>query len=122
MTMINSTPSNPLTIAATSSILKTVDLSVQVSDLSIDSDGTVPAPVRQFQIRLGSPSITTPSGAANSLVDLFLTLNLKHPCRTAQFAPQVIPSITSFVYFGPDYISIPPFSYTMNTSTYDCGL
>ena len=122
VTAIDSVATNTLSTAASSTITKTVSLSVLVTDLSLHSDGTIAAPITEFKIRVGSPDITTPSGAPNSLIDLLLTINLKHPCRSAVFTTQVIPPIASNVNSGPDTISLTPFVHTLEPSAYDCGL
>ena len=52
-----------------------------------------------------------------------LLLAVKHPCRSAVFTPQVILPISSVVPYGPDTMTVSPFSHSLDLSTtIDCGM
>ena len=122
ITQINSAAVNTLATAASGTTTKTINLTVVTSDFTIDSDGTIAAPVYGFKIKIGSPDIATAAGIATNPVELLLTLNVKHPCRNAVFTTQVIPDISSVVNAGPDLATMSPFVHTLEPSAYDCGL
>ena len=84
ITAMNSIPATTLTFSSGGNTAKTVDLSVESSDLTVDSDGTFVAPKFEFLIEIEAADSTT-------IATLGLDVTLKNPCRVATISMQ--PSI-----------------------------
>ena len=63
MTEINSVATNSLMSPASAQTTKSVELSLETSNLNFDSDGSIAARVYQFKIQVGSPDINTATGS-----------------------------------------------------------
>ena len=97
-------------------------MTVNTSDLSLDADGLIPAPVYNFKVVVASPDVATAPNLPDTSVELSLTLTVQHPCRGAVLTSRNLSPMTAYVHLSPDVQTVAPFGHSLETSSYDCGL
>ena len=101
-------------------LVLTLDLASNIVNIQTENETKDTGYTREFKLTIGSPTVAE---ANTAVAELFLTLDVHHPCRTAVLdAPLALSSMETYINGPADSQTIASVNHSMQGSAYDCGL